>query len=584
MMGLTFAELAPRVATGHVAPLDDNERVLAALASVLDAPSIRARLAAHERDHRYPRDVLDELRAAGLASLFDDARATAHHLAWLNAIAATASASLAITVGVDALAMMPLYLAGSDAQRAHVAETLRRGASLSLLLTEWGRGSDLIRNRASATRDPGGHGFRLVGDKHLINGGAEHELLVCLLRTRATDAAVDASASDFTLFLVERGPAVRTTRRHRTLPCAAADISDVHFDDVPVDDDAVIGGIGEGFSLVRRTLAISRGGIGALASGTATAARRIATAYAGERMLYGRPIGQLGAIALHLARLHALDLAVAALAIKQAAFVDAFGPGAAYLTAVAKVACTTLAEEAVGEGRRILGASALVATDHGYDRLVRDVPLYAVFDGTTHVILDELQWRLAQLAHARSTALDDQPRFFERLAQIYAAPPRPLRAALRTSGRVVVPPIASHLADLARAASPLAEVAVVAGALLDTVSELRRTPRWDADQALRFAAATALTELEAVAAIAELAEPACRAALGLSPLPRATHAITASFAIAWLGARATAAVRALALRTTVDLGALDRAERALHAAVDATLPPLVATLTRSETT
>ncbi|WP_394824898.1 acyl-CoA dehydrogenase family protein [Pendulispora albinea] len=571
--------------------------VLGAIDAVLSEPGTLARIREHETRRSYPSDVLAALGEAGLAALFTEpSRATVYHLALLNAITARASGSVAITVGVNGLALLPVHAAGTDAQRARIFQRVRGGAMASLLLTEWDRGSDLLRNEARAELAADGT-YRLSGDKHLINGGGKHDLLICLLRTRAAAPAPAAprdcdrdgdngdrhgdgltAAGDFSLFVVDRaslpqgaagGALVRATRRHRTLPCTAADISDVRLSGVPVSADAILGRVGEGFSLVQRTLALSRGGISGLASGVASAAREQATAHARERKLYGRSILHLGAIAAHLARVHACDVLAAALSLKQAAFANALGHGGAYLTAVAKLACTQLAEEAVTEGRLVLGARALV--EHaGYDRLVRDVTLYSVFDGTSHVMLEEIAWRLAQMAVRSRPARGGELDTLRELRAIYAAPPRPLTEVAGARGRVRVFPIHEHLRALANESDNglLEPLRAVASALMDAVAALRERGSWDDEQSVRFDAAAALAKLEAVVAAMEWADPTCRERLGLPAMaapagggllsPPIVH-----FAAGWMGARILSDVRHLCIRASRPTADLEDAERAL---------------------
>src|SRR6185503_2257377 len=109
---------------------------------------------------------------------------------------------------------------------------------------------------------------------------------------------------------------------------------------------------------------------------------------------------------------------------------NALGLGAAHYTAVAKLACCRLAEEAVDEGRRVLGARALLAA-HPYSQLVRDILLYGIFDGTSHLMLEQIQWRLAQESARPERDADT----LSMLREIYGAPPAPLPAILRQRAR-----------------------------------------------------------------------------------------------------------------------------------------------------
>jgi alkylation response protein AidB-like acyl-CoA dehydrogenase len=520
----------PRSAWQRLVPrfeVTDADRILDHIDGYLAEPGTAAELAALDAAGRYPAPVLAELRRRGLAELFVPEKATAPHLSAVNVATARRGGSLAITVGVTGLALLPVYLAGSAAQRAEVAARLRAGGAAAMLLTELDHGSNLLRNAAAA--DPDGAEFVLSGEKHLINGGSAHELLVALLRTRpSTPDALDRTR-DFTVFLVERDATVRPLARWRTLPAPAADISGVRFEGTRVPASAVVGTVGGGFALVQRTLMLSHGGIAALASGAASGARELAEAYARSRNIYGEPIVRLDAIAGHLVRMAALDAVVAALAVKAAHAVNRYGAGAAALTAAAKYACCRLAEEAVDEGRAILGARALL-DDVRYSAFVRDVLLYPVFDGTSHLMLDQLSGYLARQAGRPLLATLAGTR------EMYATAPVPI--ADRRRGRYGAP-VAARCADLAAAtSSPLAGyLATLARALCAVTRTAQEAGRWQADQCWRFDAAAVLAELEGLLAAGELASDASRAALGIPGLVGAADEAALGYAVSWLGGR-----------------------------------------------
>ncbi len=591
----------------RLCPLGDwRDPVLEAVEECLAAPDTAAALERAVETGSYPAEVVAELQRRGLARLFAEApgdelsRVTAYHLSALNELAARYDGSLAITLGVNALALLPVYIGAGDELLAEVFGRVRRGAFASLLLSEREHGSNLTRNRARAepgTLDgdgvfrPAGDGdgrsshgppshYRLHGRKDFINGGARHQLLVALLRTAdhgATDDGPLGAARDFTLFLVERGPGVEAERRWRTLPTPAADISSVGFAGVVVPATKIVGRPDEGFPLIQKTLSLSRGAIGALATGAAERAGELAFEHARRRDIYGGPILGLDAIADHLMRQAALERLAAAASLKSTAVTNALGLGAAYYTAVAKYVCCAAAEEAVDEGRRVLAAHALLV-EYPYQRLVRDVLLYGVFDGTSHLMLEQIQWRLEQLVAARGTdrAAADP---LAAAGEIYRTPPRRILEVCRRPARpLMLSPEAGARALAERPGSVPAEpLAEVAGGLLDLVGRLREDGRWEKDQGLRFTAADLLARLEAVLALVELGDPGRREALGLAPVEGGPpwEGDQVRFAAGWSGALLAAVLRRLALSVGVepaaDLAAAERELVALQAAARAGL-------------
>lgn len=557
-----------RLEPAHLALAPPIER----LRRALDDRDMREELARCEAEERYPRAAVERLRRAGWLDLVSEtptvgcpaggaSRLTATHLSLLNALTARRDGTLGITIGVQSLALLPVWLGGTPAQQAWVFERMRQGASTSLLLTELPSSSDLLSNEARAEPGrlvegafvPGGEDpthYRVRGAKHLINGGREHELLITLLRTRDGDrgASLLRALSDHSLLVIDRDATCVPLHRWATHPMRAADISGVAFEGTLVPVERRLGVEGAGFGLIKHTLTISRGGIASLAAGTAARARDLALGYARRRELYGAPLARLGAIAGHLLRLEALELVVSCVALRAVSAINAYALRASWSTAVAKLVACDLAEEAVREGGRVLSARALVE-ELPYARLLRDVTLYPVFDGTRHVMLDELANRLAGLV-ARPTQEDP-------LAEARARYAAPARRLVGISARRVSP----WVPDLAAAARALATLpgerdlsflAPIGERLFASVRALIAAGEWDADQDLRFSAAAAAGALCALLGTVELADPDRRAALDLPPaLPAddpARAALVARFALGWLGARTAEQVEALAAR------------------------------------
>lgn len=530
----------------------------------LARPEVVTALANHDAARTYPESVIADLHRCGIHTVFtEEERATAYHLCRLNAASARAGGSLAISLGVNALALLPIYIAGTPAQRDRAYSIVRSGEPAALVLTEWEHGSDLVRIETRAERREGG--FRLRGEKHLINGGRRARLLVTLARTEESGdrAGPFALAGGLSVFLVERDDTVQSPTTRTTLPAPAADISDVRFNDTLLDEEALLGAPGEGLSVIQRALTLSRGGIASLSAGAATAARDLAWTYAARRRIYDAPLHDLGAIRDHLLEVAALDAATSALAVKTAAAMNALGQRAGYFTATAKLACSVMAEEAVDEGRQVLGARALLE-GRAFTRLSRDVLLYGVFDGTRHVMLEHLQGYLRQMpAPDRGESADT----LAQVRELYGAPLRPLPAMSHSRRRAVVPPLARHARALSRLPGDvdLDPLADVADAVVELSGELGPRGRWAQDQGRRFALARVAARLEALVALAELGDLRRRDALGAAPMaaPLPFGEAFLQYALSSGALSCAARLRRLQLSTDIRPAAdLDRAERA----------------------
>jgi alkylation response protein AidB-like acyl-CoA dehydrogenase len=558
---------------------------LAGVAAALARQDVIAEIEGAEEEARYPEALVQRLLQAGGAQLLSESLrpqdGTSYcALSALNALTAQTSGSIAIILGVNALALLPVAIAGSPEQLGLVEQRLATGQLISMLLTEADHGSDLM---ASETRaEPGvldagefrpcepqaASHYRLTGAKHYINNARHASLLTVLAQTSKPTSGALSAATGLSVFLCD-ADGVEVLPRYRTLPMGAAHISGARFQECAVPAERLLGREGGGLGLIQRALNISRGAISSLASGTSHRATRIALEWTRSRVLYGRPIAHLDVIAEHALRMAALDLSVAALSVKASAMSNALGQAAAYYAHAAKYACCVLAERAVEEGRQILSGHALIAGR--YERVVRDVLLYGVFDGTRHVVLHQIVPRMAQMAAAARGEVSD-PRI------PYATAPAALIDVVRKKGR----PRVERIDDRARvlAAMDSAIDLEPAEKLFSTLLELCGALNSDGsrDSAVSFVLAECLSLAEAMLAVAELGDPARRRALGLSAaLPSAAGLggqELCRYALGEIGAELAARVQLIAARAGKDAKHLTSVQSAFLALSGGARAPL----------
>jgi len=575
-----------------------RDPVLRQIENYLDEPASRTLFDENEDSEDYPKVILSRLGELGLAEILSPNagtdRCTTYHMCALNALASRRDTSTAVTLSVNCLGLLPAYLAADPEQLEAISRRIDRGNFAALLLSELSHGSNILRNDARAQRgtlDPKGNfvavdenepctHYQLTGEKHLINGATQHGLLFVCLRTRNFDGYDRHSEikepmtarSDFTLFWLDRGPGMKPLPRFHTLPARAADISGLRFENCIVEANRVVGREHGGLAVIHKTLMLSRGGVAALAAGCLNRARDLAMAYAQRRNVYGSPIVNLGAISDHLMRIEALNLLTSAISLKATALLNSVGLAASHYTSIAKIMACSLAEEGVREGQRVLGARSLLR-ELPYERLMRDVNLYGIFDGTSHVMMEELSARLAQ--EARPFGDGEGESTIEQIRSLYMTPPQPVTETLRSFRRPIILPMVEHLKALdgLPGALSLAPLARTAEALFVLVRLLRESVLWKQDQGTRLAAAELLAMLETSIACIELCDPDRRAALGL-PEPvefdESWDRPFYDFAVTWFGSRVVAAVRRLLLRSNLgaeplqhELDGLQEAERQL---------------------
>jgi acyl-CoA dehydrogenase len=223
----------------------------------------------------------------------------------------------ASSIHLSIFGMHPVVKHGSDAlKRAYLPRVASGDLHVAFGVTEPDAGLDTTAIATRAVRVPGG--YEVTGRKVWTSKALESERV--LLLTRTTPAEQCARRTDgLTLFLAKlKDPAVGI-RPIPKLGRNAVASCEVSYDGLFVDEADRVGDEGNGFRYLLDGLNAERVLIASEALGTCKAALRRAVAYAGQRVVFGRPIGQNQGISFPLAEAHA-RLAAAELAIRHASW------------------------------------------------------------------------------------------------------------------------------------------------------------------------------------------------------------------------------------------------------------------------
>ena len=175
-------------------------------------------------------------------------------------------------------------------------------------VTEPTAGSDTSRITTRAAKIDGG--WLVNGQKVWTTNGQHAQRILLLARTapRVDEQPLDG----MTLFFTDLDRSRITVRAIEKLGRAAVDSNELFIDNLEVPDDDVVGEPGQGFRYLLDGLNPERTVVGMEGVGIGRAALDLATRYAGERVVFDRPIGKNQAIAHPLAdawiRLEAAEL------------------------------------------------------------------------------------------------------------------------------------------------------------------------------------------------------------------------------------------------------------------------------------
>lgn len=309
--------------------------------------------------------------------------------------------TVAIGHGVSFLGAMGAWHAGNEEQKRHLASRLLGGERMSLALTERDHGGDLLgMELAAAMTDTG---YRLSGEKWLINGATRNNLITVFART-----AQDAGPRGFSLFLFDKATAPASSfealPKVRTLGVRGSDISGIRFTDTPLASGAMIGRPGQGFELVLQTLQLSRLLCGAFSLGATETALSVTMQFALERRLYGRRVFDIPQTRRMLAESWVDLLVCDSLATSALRAMHVVPEQGSVLAAVVKYFVPTLLDGSLKQLATVLGARYYLREDYAggiFQKILRDSALIGLFDGSTVVNLYSLAMQMSQLTKAR---------------------------------------------------------------------------------------------------------------------------------------------------------------------------------------
>ena len=271
---------------------------------------------------------------------------------------------------------------GSDAQKAAYLPKIASGALRlqAFGVTEPTSGTDTLALKTTAKRD---------GDDYIINGQklwtsrAEHsDLMLLLARTTPRDQA--ASKTDgLSVFLVDMQTPGLTIRPIETMMNHAT--TEVFFDNMRVPAANLIGDEGKGFRYILSGMNAERLLIAAECIGDAKWFIEKATAYANERVLFGRPIGKNQGVQFPIARAYA-QMRAADLMVQEGLRKYEAGEAVGEEANMSKMLAAE-ASWAAGEACIQTHGGFGFAAEYDIERKFRETRLYQVAPISTNMIL-----------------------------------------------------------------------------------------------------------------------------------------------------------------------------------------------------
>ena len=287
-------------------------------------------------------------------------------------------AAIATSIMCNHLGSLPLFIAGSDAQKQEWLSRLGKECRfVSYACSEPDAGSDVAGMKTRIVRD--GDSWRITGQKRWITNAGYASFFTGF-------ATMDPAQRHrgITAFVVPAdAPGVSIGRKEDKLGQRASDTRDVIFDDVRLTNDNILGRPGEGFAIAMETFDRSRPMIAALAAGIIRRCAEESRTYALERKTFGQPIAQHQAVQFLIAEMVMSYEAVRLLWQKAAWEVD-HDVKRTSTSAIAKAWGADLAMKSATDAVQVFGGYGYTK-EYPVEKLMRDAKLLQIYEGTSQV-------------------------------------------------------------------------------------------------------------------------------------------------------------------------------------------------------
>jgi acyl-CoA dehydrogenase len=269
---------------------------------------------------------------------------------------------------------------GTEAQKERYLRPAIRGERRdAYAITEEGAGSDPSMVLTTARRD--GDGWVIDGEKWHVTAGDVADFFELHVH-------VDGDPAKATVFLVDKDlPGVRLVRTPKYMHTFVFEHPIYAFEGVRVGDDAILGGVGEGFELTKDWFVEERIMIGARTVGASHRALQLSLDFAKEREQFDTPIVTFQAVEFMLADM-AAELMAAKSLLYRVCWEAARGGGDRKeihaIASAVKLVCSETAGRIVDRAVQIHGGRGYMR-EQPVERLYRELRVDRIWEGTSEI-------------------------------------------------------------------------------------------------------------------------------------------------------------------------------------------------------
>ena len=337
-----------------------------------------------DRENKYPEDIvaqMADLGIMGLPTAEEYGGAGADVISYAIAVEELSRVDGGVGVILSAhtsLGTYPIDHFGTEEQKQKYLIPLAKGEKVGAFgLTETNAGSDAGETETTAVLD--GDHYILNGQKIFITNAPAADTYVVFAVTTP-----DIGTHGISAFIVEKDFEGFTFSDHYDkLGIRSSTTAELHFNNVRVPKENLLGKEGKGFNIAMATLDGGRIGIAAQALGIAQGAYEHALAYSKERIQFGQPLAANQGISFKLADMYT-KIDAARMLIYRAAEMKSNGERYSLEAAEAKMFASDMALEVVNDALQIYGGSGFMKGME-VERAYRDAKITTIYEGTNEI-------------------------------------------------------------------------------------------------------------------------------------------------------------------------------------------------------
>jgi len=296
---------------------------------------------------------------------------------------------IALALNGSGLAAAPIARMGNDEQKDEFRRLLKGTDDkghikiAAMALSEPGTGSDISGMKTAARRD--GNYWVIRGSKQWITNGQSASAYVVWAQTEPA-----AGRAGVRGFLVAREtPGLLPGKKETKLGIRASETAQVHFEDVRVHQDMMLGGAHSGdgpaggLADTKKMLDATRPAVGAQAVGIARAAYEYLLDRVRGGTLHGTPMASHQHIMFELAEMH-MEISASRLLVHRAAWMADHHLDNVADASAAKAHGARTVQYVTNRAMVLLGEEAL-EPGHPVEKSYRDAKIYDIFEGTGQI-------------------------------------------------------------------------------------------------------------------------------------------------------------------------------------------------------